>query len=124
MTAEQHYTITKANFIAASKALHLAHNPYDSQLQLAADAVREVFKVEPIHAGLKRSTLESRATQALIAIMKSQTDILDTHLAKLLGKKDNTSIYRSHQQHCNAYATESKYRIRFNQALYNYIESI
>ena len=124
MTAEQHYTITKANFIAASKALHLAHNPYDSQLQLAADAVREVFKVEPIHAGAKRSTLESRATQALIAIMKSQTDILDTHLAKLLGKKDNTSIYRSYQQHCNAYATESKYRIRFNQALYNYIESI
>ena len=124
MTAEQHYTEAKANFIAASQALHLAHDTYDPEFQLAADAVRSVFNVEPINNGARRSTLENRATQALIGIMKTQTDILDSHLAKLIGKKEQSSVYRSYEQHCNAYQTEEKYRIRFNQALYNYIESI
>lgn len=120
MTAEQHYTEAKANFIAASQALHLAYDTYDPEFQLAADAVRSVFNVEPINNGARRSTLENRATQALIGIMKTQTDILDSHLAKLIGKKEQSSVYRSYEQHCNAYATEEKYRIRFNQALYNY----
>ena len=120
MTAEQHYTESKANFIAASKALHLAHDTYDPEFQLAADAVRSVFNVEPINNGARRSTLENRATQALIGIMKTQTDILDSHLSKLIGKKEQSSVYRSYDQHCNAYQTEEKYRIRFNQALYNY----
>ncbi|PWR46454.1 hypothetical protein DK295_15285, partial [Listeria monocytogenes] len=85
MTAEQHYTEAKANFIAASQALHLAHDTYDPEFQLAADAVRSVINVEPINNGARRSTLENRATQALIGIMKTQTDILDSHLAKLNG---------------------------------------
>ena len=123
-TIEEEYNFIKAEFISLSRSIHLGYNTYDPEFQLAADAVRSVFNVEPINNGARRSTLENRATQALIGIMKTQTDILDSHLAKLIGKKEQSSVYRSYEQHCNAYQTEEKYRIRLNQALYNYIESI
>ena len=119
-TLEEEYNYIKAQFIELSKAIHLGYNTHDPLFTVAADAVRSVFNVEPINNGARRSTLENRATQALIGIMKTQTDILDSHLAKLIGKKEQSIVYRSYEQHCNAYATEEKYRIRFNQALYNY----
>ena len=86
MTLEQQYEAIKAEFIILSKAIHLGYNTYDPQFQLAADCVREVFKAEPIHNGRRRSTIANQSTQALTAIMKSQTDINDAELARMLLK--------------------------------------
>lgn len=120
---EQEYELVKAKFIELSKQVHLRYDTYEPEFQLAADAVRSVFNVEPIHHGTKRMTIESRATMALIGIMKSQTDINDSHLSKLLGgTKNNTSVYKNIQRHKEAYEKEPKYRQRYNQSLVNYIE--
>lgn len=122
-TLEQEYELAKANFINLSRQVHLRYDTYEPEFQLAADAARGVFNVEPIHHGTKRMTIESRATMALIGIMKSQTDINDSHLSKLLGgTKNNTSVYKNIKRHKEAYEKEPKYRQRYNQSLVNYIE--
>jgi hypothetical protein len=54
MTIEQQYNAIKAEFISLSKSIHLGYNTYDPLFTVAADAVREVFKAEPIAQGARR----------------------------------------------------------------------
>lgn len=117
MNAEQHYTITKANFIAASKALHLAYDTYDPQFQFAADAVRQVFKAEPVADGRRRTTEENTAAVALTAIMRELTDITDTRLAKMLLKKFHSAVGSNMRKHWELAATNKHYCKRWASVL-------
>lgn len=123
MTIEQQYEAIKAEFINLSKAIHLAYNTYNPQFELAADCVRAVFRAEPIHNGRRRSTIENQATQALTAIMKSQTDINDAELARMLLKKDHSVVAHNMKQHNNLHEVDEHYRNRYNSALIKYIET-
>ena len=123
MTLEQHYNAIKAEFIELSKSLHLAYKTYDPQFQLAADCVRQVFRAEPVHKGRRRTTIENQATQALTAIMKSQTDINDAELSRMLFKKDHSAVSHNMKQHNNLHEVDEHYRNRYNAALIKYIET-
>lgn len=121
MTTEQHYEQAKAEFIAASKAMHLQYDIYEPYFVLAADCVRKVFKVEPVHNGKRRSTLENQSSQCLTAIMKSQTDIQNGELSRLLLKCDHSSVVHNMSRHDDWYKTDEHYRNRYNQVLANFI---
>ena len=117
MTAEQHYTEAKANFIAASKALHLAHDTYDPLFTVAADAVRQVFKAEPVAEGRRRTTEQNTAAVALTAIMKDVTDITDTKLAQMLLKKCHSAVGSNMRKHWDLYETNPYYMAKWIEVL-------
>ena len=119
--AMEQYEAVKAKFIEASRKVHLDDNQYEPHFIIAADCVRKVFKVEPVHNGYRRGTLENQSTQCLTAIMKSQTDIIDGQLAKLLQKCDHSSVIYNMKKHYAWYDTDEHYRNRYNQVLANFI---
>lgn len=123
MTLEQTYQAIRAEFIQLSKAIHLGYSTYDPQFQIAADCVRSVFHAEPVHKGRRRKTTENQSTQALTAIMKSQTDINDAELARMLLKKDHSAVSHNMKQHNNLHEVDEHYRNRYNSALIKYIET-
>lgn len=123
MTIEQQYEAIKAEFVQLSKAIHLGYSTYDPHFQLAADCVRAIFRAEPVRKGRRRSTIENQSTQALTAIMKSQTDINDAELARMLLKKYHSAVSHNMKQHNNLHEVDEHYRNRYNSALIKYIET-
>lgn len=108
-TIEEEYNYIKAEFITLSKAIHLGYNTYDPLFTIAADAVREVFKAEPVAEGRRRTTEENTAAVALTAIMRDLTDITDTKLAKMLLKKCHSAVGSNMRKHWELAATNKHY---------------
>ena len=119
MTTEQHYEQAKAEFIAASKAMHLQYDIYEPYFILAADCVRKAFKAEPIGIG-KRIRIEYIASVALTAIMRLETDITMIKLVECLLRSNNNNIYYNMKQHYKLMSTCKNYQTRFNNALNDY----
>jgi len=116
-TIEQEYNYIKAEFISLSRSIHLGYNTYDPLFTVAADAVRQVFKAEPVAEGRRRTTEENTAAVALTAIMKDITDITDTKLAKMLLKKCHSAVGSNMRKHWDLYETNPYYMAKWIEVL-------
>ena len=114
-TLEEEYNYIKAEFITLSRSIHLGYNTYDPLFTVAADAVRQVFKAEPVAEGRRRTTEENTAAVALTAIMKDITDITDTKLAKMLLKKCHSAVGSNMRKHWDLAATNKQYCSRWTK---------
>lgn len=117
MTLEQTYQAIRAEFIELSRAIHLGYNTYDPLFTIAADAVREAFNAEPVHAGQRRSQEHGHSSHALIAIMKECSDIPNNQLYKMMLKKSHQTVSHNYNQHQALFKTCEYYRAKFNKAL-------
>lgn len=117
MTLEQSYQAIRAEFIQLSKAIHLGYNTYDPLFTVAADAVRSVFKAEPIAEGRRRTTEENTAAVALTAIMRDCSDVTNTKLAKMLLKKCHSAVGFNMRKHWQLYETNHYYMAKWIEAL-------
>ena len=116
-TIEEEYNYIKAEFISLSRSIHLGCNTYDPLFTVAADAVRQVFKAEPVAEGRRRTTEENTAAVALTAIMKDITDITDTKLAKMLLKKCHSAVGSNMRKHWDLYETNPYYMAKWIEVL-------
>lgn len=116
-TIEQEYEYTKANFIELSRAIHLGYNTYDPLFTIAADAVRSVTKCEPIAEGARRNNDEYEASVILTAIMKTETNITDTLLSKMMLKKAHGNVGRNMKYHWLNYGSVVEYSKKFDRVL-------
>ena len=116
-TIEQEYNYIKAEFISLSRSIHLGYNTHDPLFTVAADAVRQVFKAEPVAEGRRRTTEENTAAVALTAIIKDMTDITDTKLAKMLLKKCHSAVGSNMRKHWDLYETNPYYMANWIEVL-------
>ena len=93
------------------------YNTYDPLFTVAADAVRQVFKAEPVAEGRRRTTEENTAAVALTAIMKDITDITDTKLAQMLLKKCHSAVGSNMRKHWDLYETNPYYMAKWIEVL-------
>lgn len=116
-TIEEEYIFIKAQFISLSRSIHLGYNTYDPQFQLAADAVRQVCKAEPISEGARRKNDEYEASVILVAIMINQTNITHTLLSKMMLKKAHGKIGRDMGYHWLHYGNVISYTEKYDKVL-------
>lgn len=116
-TLEQEYNYIKAQFISLSRSTHLGYNTYDPLFTVAADAVRSVCKAEPVSDGPRRKNTDYEASVILVAIMKTQTNITDTLLAKMMLKKSHGKIGRDMSYHWSNYGVNKEYNEKYDKAL-------
>lgn len=117
MTLEQSYQAIRAEFIELSRAIHLGYNTYDPLFTIAADAVLSVCKVEPVSDGPRRKNTDYEASVILVAIMKTQTNITDTLLAKMMLKKSHGKVGRDMGYHWLNYGVNKEYTEKYYKAL-------
>ena len=117
MTLEQHYQAIRAEFIFLSRSIHLGYNTYDPLFTVAADAVRQVCKVEPISEGARRKNDEYEASVILVAIMINQTNITHTLLSKMMLKKAHGKIGRDMGYHWLHYGNVISYTEKYDKVL-------
>lgn len=116
-TIEQTYEAIRAEFISLSRSIHLGYNTYDPLFTVAADAVRQVCKVEPISEGSRRKNDEYEASVILVAIMINQTNITHTLLSKMMLKKAHGKIGRDMGYHWLHYGNVISYTEKYDKAL-------
>ena len=111
----EQYEAIKAKFILASRKVHLGSNTYDPLFTIAADAVRQVCKVEPISEGARRKNIEYEASVILVAVMIDQTNITHTLLVKMMLKKAHGKIGRDMSYHWLNYEVSKDYTEKYNK---------
>jgi len=116
-TLEQEYQYIKAQFISLSRSIHLGYNTYDPLFTVAADAVRSVCKVEPIHNGNRRDTESNTAAQMLVGYMITNTTISRAKLAEMMGKKSHSTVYHNLKEHYAKMQTSKGYADMFNKVV-------
>ena len=116
-TIEEEYQYIKSQFISLSRSIHLGYNTYDPLFTVAADAVRQVCKVEPISEGARRKNDEYEASVILVAIMINQTNITHTLLSKMMLKKSHGKIGRDMGYHWANYDFNKAYTEKYDKVL-------
>ena len=116
-TIEEEYIFIKAQFLELSRSIHLGYNTYDPLFTVAADAVRQLCKVEPISEGARRKNDEYEASVILVAIMINQTNITHTLLSKMMLKKAHGKIGRDMGYHWLHYGNVISYTEKYDKVL-------
>lgn len=116
-TIEQEYEYIRSQFIQLSRSIHLGYNTYDPLFTVAADAVRQVCKCEPISEGARRKNSDYEASVILVAIMINETKITHTFLSKMMLKKAHGKIGRDMSYHWLHYGTVKEYTEKYDKAL-------